>query len=58
MTEQAKMELIKTLAYGATAEDVTSIGRMELEDVQKFIKEHKDEIAAKKAELEGDGWIE
>ena len=56
MTEQTKLELIKSFAYGATAEDITAVGRMELEDTKKFLEENKEEIEKKKAELKEGGW--
>lgn len=56
MTEQTKLELIKSFAYGATAESLNEIGRLTIPEAETFRKEHAAEIEAKKKELEEGGW--
>lgn len=56
MTEQTIKELVKSFAYGATAESLAEIGRFSADELKKFETEHTAEIEAKKAELKAGGW--
>lgn len=56
MTEQTKLELIKSFAYGATPESLNEVGRLTIPEAETFQKEHAAEIKAKKKELEEGGW--
>lgn len=58
MTEQSIMELVKAFAYGATPESLAEVGRINLEEAQKFEKDHVKEIEHKKAELKAGEWFE
>lgn len=58
MTEQTVQEIVKSFAYGYTAEKVAELEEMTLEEMQKFEAEHAAEIEQKKAELKEDGWFE
>ena len=55
MTEQTKLELIKSFAYGATPESLNEVGRLTIQEAEAFQKEHAAEIEAKKKELEEGG---
>lgn len=56
MTEQTKLELIKSFAYGATPESLNEVGRLTIQEAEAFQKENAAEIEAKKKELEEGGW--
>lgn len=58
MTEQTIQEIVKSFAYGYTADKVAELEEMTLEEAQKFEAEHVAEIKQKKAELKEDGWFE
>lgn len=58
MTEQQIKELVKTFAYGYSAEQVSQGEEISVEDAKNFQKEYNAEIVAKKAELKEGGWIE
>ena len=58
MTEQTIQEIVKSFAYGYTAEKVAELEEMTLEEAQKFEADHAAEIEQKKAELKEGGWIE
>lgn len=56
MTEQTKLELIKSFAYGATPESLNEVGRLTIQEAEAFRKENAAEIEEKKKELEEGGW--
>ena len=58
MTEQTVQEIVKSFAYGYTAEKVAELVDMTLEEAQKFEADHAAEIEQKKAELKEGGWLE
>ena len=58
MTEQTIQEIVKSFAYGYTAEKVAGLEEMTLEEAQKFEADHAAEIEQKKAELKEGGWLE
>ena len=58
MTEQTVREIVKSFAYGYSAEHVAELEEMTLEEAQKFETEYAEEIEQKKAELKEDGWLE
>ena len=58
MTEQTKLELIKSFAYGATPESLNSVGRLTIPEAEEFQKTYAEEIEKKKKELEEGGWNE
>ena len=58
MTEQTIQEIVKSFAYGYTAEKVAELEEMTLEEAQKFEQEYQAEIEQKKAELKEGGWFE
>lgn len=56
MTEQTKLELIKSFAYGATPESLNAVGRLTIQEAEEFQNEHADKIEEKKKELTDGGW--
>ena len=58
MTEQTIQEIVKSFAYGHSAEYVAELEETTLEEMQKFEAEHAAEIEQKKAELKEGGWFE
>lgn len=56
MTEQTKLELIKSFAYGATPESLNEVGRLTIQEAEAFQKEYATEIEEKKKELTAGGW--
>lgn len=58
MTEQTIQEIVKSFAYGYSAEHVAELEEMTLEEAQKFEADHAAEIEQKKAELKEGGWLE
>ena len=58
MTEQTVREIVKSFAYGYSAEHVAELEEMTLEEAQKFEADHAAEIEQKKAELKEGGWLE
>ena len=58
MTEQAIKEIIKSFAYGMTAEQVAENEEMSVDDAKEFQKVHASEIKEKKADLKEGGWLE
>ena len=56
MTEQTKLELIKSFAYGATPESLNEVGRLTIQEAEAFQKENAAEIEEKKKELAAGGW--
>lgn len=56
MTEQTKLELIKSFAYGATPQSLNEVGRLTIPEAEAFQKEHSAEIEEKKKELTAGGW--
>lgn len=58
MTEQIVKEIIKSLAYGLSAKEISDNEGTSLETMQKFAEEHVAEIEQKKAELKEGGWYE
>lgn len=58
MTEQEVKEIIKSFAYGLSANEISDNEGTALEVMQKFAEEHAVEIEQKKAELKEGGWYE
>lgn len=58
MTEQTIQEIVKSFAYGYSAEHVAELEEMTLEEAQSFEQEHQAEIEQKKTELKEGGWLE
>ena len=58
MTEQTIQEIVKSFAYGYSAEHVAELEEMTLEEALKFETEYAEEIEQKKAELKEGGWLE
>lgn len=58
MTEQMKMEIIKTFAYGKTADEVADIAGMSVAEAEKFKAENEAVIVKKLGELKEAGCIE
>ncbi|WP_371296868.1 hypothetical protein [Ruminococcus sp.] len=56
MTEQTKLELIKSFAYGATPQSLNEVGRLTIQEAEAFQKENAAEIEEKKKELTEGGW--
>lgn len=52
MNEEKKSEIIKSLAYGMTAEKIASLEDVTVEEVEQVRKDCTDEIADKKSWLE------
>lgn len=57
MTEQTQKELVKSFAYGMTAQELSTSYGISPEESGKFAEEHSAEIEEKKSQLEKDGWI-
>ena len=58
MTEQTKLEIIKAFAYGKSAEEVSEVTGMSLDEAKAFEKENEDAILEKMFELKEAGYIE
>lgn len=58
MTEQTIQEIVKSFAYGYSAEKVAELEETTLEEMQQFQANHAAEIEQKKAELKEGGWLE
>ena len=58
MTEQTIQEIVKSFAYGYSAEKIAELEETTLEEMQQFEQEHQAEIEQKKAELKESGWLE
>lgn len=58
MTEQTKLEIIKVFAYGKSAEDVSEVTAMSLDEAKVFEKENEDAILEKMLELKEVGYNE
>lgn len=58
MTEQTIQEIVKSFAYGYTAEEVAELEEMTLEEARSFEQEHQVAIEQKKTELKEGGWVE
>ncbi len=58
MTEQTIKEIIKSFAYGATAQEISDNEGTSLATMEKFAKDHAAEIEQKKKELKEGGWNE
>lgn len=56
MTEQTKLELIKSFAYGATPESLNEVGRLSISEAEEFQSKYAAEIEAKQQELSEGGW--
>lgn len=57
MTDQTKLELIKSFAYGATVESLAEDEGMDIEELGKFFEENIDEIEARKTDLVEEEWV-
>jgi len=57
MTDQRKMEIIKALAYGETAQQTATAEGIPAADVQKIAIGHLSEIGAEKELLKKAGYI-
>lgn len=58
MTEQTIQEIVKSFAYGDSAEKIAELEETTLEEMQQFQADHEAEIEQKKAELKEGGWFE
>ena len=58
MTEQTIKEVIKSFAYGLSAQEISDNEGTSLEAMETFQKEHAAEIEQKKEELKEGGWYE
>lgn len=58
MSEETICEVVKSCAYGYTADELASPYGMEKADAEKFMKEHATEIAETKEHLKREGYIE
>ena len=58
MTEQTVREIVKSFAYGYSAEKIAELEETTLEEMQQFQADHAAEIEQKKAELKEGGWFE
>lgn len=58
MSEETICEVVKSCAYGYTADELAEHYGMEKADAEKFAKEHATEIAETKEHLKQEGYIE
>ena len=58
MSEETICEVVKSCAYGYTADELLEHYGMEKADAEKFVKEHAAEIAEAKEHLKQEGYIE
>ena len=58
MSEETICEVIKSCAYGYTADELSEHYGMEKADAEKFSEEHAAEIAETKEHLKQEGYIE
>lgn len=58
MSEETIFEVVKSCAYGYTADELSEHYGMEKADAEKFAKEHAAEIAETKEHLKREGYIE
>lgn len=58
MSEETICEVVKSCAYGYTADELSEHYGMEKADVEKFVKDHASEIAETKEYLKQEGYIE
>ena len=58
MTEQTIKEIIKSFAYGTTAQEISDNEGTSLATMEKFRQDHVAEIEQKKKELKEGGWNE
>lgn len=57
-TDETKQELIKSFAYGYTAEQIAEMEEITVDEANQFATENAEAIESKKSELKEDGWIE
>lgn len=57
-TDETKQELIKSFAYGYTAEQIAEMEEITVEEATQFATENAEAIESKKSELKEDGWLE
>lgn len=58
MTEETTKEIVKSFAYGLTAEQVAENEGLTLEETKDFQMKHAGAIDRKKNELKEGGWLE
>jgi hypothetical protein len=58
MSEGTICEVVKSCAYGYTADELSEHYGMEKADAEKFMKEHATEITEMKEHLKQEGYIE
>lgn len=58
MTEQLINEILKSLAYGESAEDAAAANGVTVDEVNEIITNNAEQIENKKAELKEGGWYE
>lgn len=57
-TDETKQELIKSFAYGYTAEQIAEMEEITVDEANQFATENAEAIESKKSELKEDGWLE
>ena len=57
-TDETKQELIKSFAYGYTAEQIAEMEEITVNEANQFATENAEAIESKKSELKEDGWLE
>ena len=58
MSEETICEVVKSCAYGYTADELAEHYGMEKADAEKFVKDHASEIAVTKEYLKQEVYIE
>ena len=57
-TDEQKQEIIKSLAYGYTAEQIADNEGVEVDVVAKFAEENADAVEEMKSYLKEEGWLD